>query len=213
MNSDSSFNTFSQYDELTSFMQQRLQQTTLFLEQQLQEVAKIMSARLSSPQRTMPPTNKLLSLVPATDNSQLPTLLFTKETSGAFLKTVGRSLFAKLKKVTKRWYANVPDTNRKQVARMVTEMTRAIIDGRISLITEKDLEAYRRRVQQALGDQPVCIPDDQLITALARKVRVYIQNSRKKQDAWVQNYSKFISFGFPIPIHLFNCVCHDRGTH
>ena len=206
MNSDGG-NTYSQNDELTSFIQQRLQQTTLFLEQQLQEVAKIMSARLS--QRAMPPTNKLLSLVPATDNSQLPTLLFTLETSGAFLKAVGRSLFAKLKKVTKRWYANVPYTKRKQVAQMVTEMARAIMDGRISMITEKDLEAYRRRVEhQSVRDQPVCIPDDQLMMALARKVRFYIQNSKKKQDAWVQNYSKFISFCFSIPIHLSYCLTH-----
>lgn len=210
MNQNSIVNT--QYDtnagHFATYIQQRLQQTTAFIEQQLSELTGIMQSRVlpHNPSSANIPGNQsknaILSIVPATSESQSPTLLFTQETQNTFLRAaLGRDLFFRLKKIAKRWYANVEESERRHATRISQDVAKAVTDGRVSNITEKQLDAYRTRIQQTY-QVPYQIPTEELRKAFSRKIRVYLQNTKTKHSKWVSEYSML--FFFPLCFFKIN---------
>jgi len=131
----------------------------------------------------------VLSAIPAANQgAQLPTLLYTPETKQVFLRTaLCRDLFQRLKRVSKRWLANVSEDQRRQATKVAQSIAKAVIDLRVSNITQTDLENYRARIRQALG-RPYHIPPEQLRLALSQKIRVYLQNTKNKHTKWVSRF-------------------------
>ena len=181
------------------YIENRLRETQQFVERELRECSNML---LNQERLTLPPSpapqsklHQVLSTVPPIGDSQNPTLLFTPETQQTFLRSaLSRDLFQRLKKVAKRWLANVPPQQRNQATRISQSVAAAVTQGRVNNITENDLETYRARIQQGFGRQYI-IPTEELCKAFSRKIRVYLQNTKGKHDEWIKRYGKsMISF-------------------
>ena len=131
----------------------------------------------------------VLSSVPATTgSSQCPTLLFTPETKQVFLRTaLTRELFQRLKKVSKRWLANIPQDHRRQATKVAQEIAKAVTDLRVACITEKDIATYKTHIIQSFGRE-YNIPIEQICLAFSQKVRVFLQNTKSEHSGWVKKY-------------------------
>jgi len=174
------------------FIENRLRECRAFVDQQLNDVTQMLQHdRLHGvPGSPSAPAkmHQVLSAVPPTGDSQEPTLLFTSETQHTFLRSaLSRELFQRLKKVAKRWLANVPAEKRNQATKIAQMVAQAVVDGRVNNITHNDLETYRTRIQQSFGHQYV-IPTEELAKAISRKIRVYLQNTKSKHKEWVERY-------------------------
>lgn len=137
----------------------------------------------------------VLSAVPATMPSQLSTLLFTSETKQVFLRTaLTRELFQRLKKISKRWLANVPEEQRRQATKVAQAIAKAVTDLRVSCITEKDLATYKTHIQQSFGRE-YNIPMEQIRLAFSQKIRVFLQNTKADHPKWIEKYGN-VTFSF-----------------
>jgi hypothetical protein len=172
-------------------------QINRLIEVQFMELRNLISQQdHPHPQPTQPQGNNtkspmVLSAVPASSQgAQLPTLLYTPETKQVFLRTaLCRDLFQRLKRISKRWLANVTEDQRRQATKVAQSIAKAVIDLRVSNITQTDLENYRARIRQALG-RPYHIPPEQLRLALSQKIRVYLQNTKNKHTKWVTRFGR-----------------------
>ena len=184
------------YDTLLTYIDSRMRECRQVVERELSECsALLMSDRMGmqglgphSPS-TSTKIHQVLSTVPPIGDSQISTLLFTPETQATFLRSaLSRELFQRLKKVAKRWLANVPPEYRNQATKISQDVAQAVVAGRVSTITALDLETYRARVQQGFG-KVYHIPTEELCKAFSRKIRVYLQNTKAKHDDWVERYA------------------------
>lgn len=179
------------------YIENRLRETSQFVERELRECSQLLlnPDRISLPCSPASPStsskmHQVLSAVPPIGDSQNPTLLFTSETQQTFLRSaLSRDLFQRLKKVAKRWLANVPEQQRNQATRISQAVAIAVTQGRVNNITENDLETYRTRIQQNFG-RAYTIPTEELCKAFSRKIRVYLQNTKSKHDDWIKRYGK-----------------------
>ena len=134
----------------------------------------------------------VLSAVPATTPNQLSTLLFTNETKQVFLRTaLTRELFQRLKRISKRWLANVPEEQRRQATKVAQAISKAVTDLRVSCISEKDLATYKAHIQQSFGRE-YNIPMEQIRLAFSQKIRVYLQNTKSEHPKWVEKYGSLL---------------------
>ena len=186
------------------YIETRLRETRQFVEQQLTDCSNLLVNGQMHPNCAAPsPSNptkvhQVLSAVPPIGDSQNPTLLFTPETQQTFLRAaLSRDLFQRLKKVSKRWIANVPEYKRNQATKISQEVAEAVTAGRVNNITKDDLETYRARIQQNFG-RSYNIPTEELCKAFSRKIRVYLQNTKPKHDDWVKRYCKYLLFLYKI---------------
>jgi len=192
---------------LTTSVETLFEQLHRSIEAQFQDIRNIILSsgqdRVHMPNTVAPGSGKnpILSAVPPTLNSQQPTLLFTPETKRVFLRTaLSRELFERLKRVSKRWLANVPEEQRRQATKVAQAIAKAVTEGRISLITSEHLENYKARIRQATG-QNFDIPPEQISAALSQKIRIYLQNTKSKHDKWVKCYEGKVALNAPI-IHI-----------
>ena len=185
----------SEFSFAMASIQQRFEETTSTLERFFIELTRELQCIQSHAIQKSRPSG-LLSVVPPTKECQSPSLLFTEETRNIFLKTaMSRDLFYRLKKIAKRWLANVKAEERKRITKISNEIAKAAIDGRISHINKDHIGTYRTRITElyckSLNAQPgLLIPDGEIRKAFSRKICVYLQNSKKKHSKWIDSYRK-----------------------
>lgn len=139
-----------------------------------------------------------LSAVPSSVSTQLPTLLFTNETKQVFLRSaLTRELFQNLKRISKRWLANIPEDQRRQATKVAQAIAKAVTDFRVDCITEKDLATYKTHIQQSFGRE-YHIPLEQIRHAFSQKIRVYLQNTKGEHDEWVEKYGGKVDINAPV---------------
>jgi len=139
-----------------------------------------------------------LSAVPSSVSTQLPTLLFTNETKQVFLRSaLTRELFQNLKRISKRWLANIPEDQRRQATKVAQAIAKAVTDYRVNCITEKDLATYKTHIQQSFGRE-YHIPLEQIRHAFSQKIRVYLQNTKSEHDEWVEKYGGKVDINAPV---------------
>ena len=176
---------------IMSHIENRLRATSNFVEQQLAEVNRLM--QIPGSPNAPGKHQQVLSTVPSLGDTQEATLLFTSETQHTFLRSaLGRELFQRLKKASKRWLANVPLSQRNQATKIAQSLAQAVTEGRVNIITANDLDTYRTRIQQSFG-RPYIIPMEEISKALCRKIRVYLQNTKPKHEGWIERYGEWCS--------------------
>ena len=141
-----------------------------------------------SPDTDLSNNSPILGSVSGSSNTAISTLVFGPDTKQVFLRSaLTRELFQKLKRISKRWLANVPAEQRRQATKVAQSISKAIVDLRVASVGEKELATYKAHLQTAVGRE--CnVPMEQIRLAFSQKIRVYLQNTKSLHAKWVDKY-------------------------